>query len=70
MNLQELLAKRADVWEGAKAFVESHQQENGTLSAEDTATYEKMEAEINDLTAAIDRAERARERDAMLAAPT
>ena len=29
-----------------------------------------MEAEINDLTAAIDRAERARERDAMLAAPT
>ncbi len=70
MNLQELLAKRAEVWEGAKAFVESHQRENGTLSAEDTAAYEKMEAEITDLTAAIDRAERARERDAMLAAPT
>ena len=69
MNLQELLAKRAEVWEGAKAFVESHQRENGTLSAEDTATYERMEAEITDITAAIERQKRADERDAMMAKP-
>jgi len=69
MKLQELIAKRAQVWEGAKAFVDSHQKENGTLSAEDTAAYEKMEQEIADLTSAIDRARRAEEREAELAKP-
>ena len=69
MRLQELIAKRAKVWEEAKAFVESHQKENGTLSAEDTAAYEKMEAEITDITAAIDRERRAEEREAELNRP-
>ena len=69
MRLQELIAKRAKVWEEAKAFVESHQKENGTLTAEDTAAYEKMEAEITDLTAAIDRERRAEEREAELNRP-
>lgn len=69
MKLQELIAKRAKVWEEAKAFVDSHQKENGTLSAEDTATYEKMEAEITDLTAAIDRERRAEERETELSKP-
>lgn len=69
MRLQELIAKRAKVWEEAKAFVESHQKENGTLSAEDTAAYEKMEAEITDLTVAIDRERRAEEREAELNKP-
>lgn len=69
MKLQELIARRAKVWEDAKAFVESHQKENGTLSAEDTAAYEKMEAEITDLTAAIDRERRAEEREAELSRP-
>lgn len=69
MKLQELINQRAKVWEQAKAFVDSHQKENGTLSAEDTATYEKMEAEITDLTAAIDRERRAEEREAELSKP-
>ena len=69
MKLQELIAKRANVWEEAKAFVESHQKENGTLSAEDMTTYEKMETEITDLTAAIDRERRAEEREAELNKP-
>ncbi len=69
MKLQELIAKRAKVWEEAKSFVDSHQKENGTLSAEDTATYERMEAEITDLTAAIDRERRAEEREAELSKP-
>ncbi len=59
MKLQQLIEQRAKAWEQAKAFVDSHQKENGTLSAEDTATYEKMEAEITDHTAAIDRERRA-----------
>ncbi len=69
MKVQELIAKRARVWEGAKAFVDSRQRENGTLSAEDGAAYEKMEQEIADLTSAIDRARRAEERDAELSKP-
>lgn len=59
MTIAELIQKRAKVWEGAKAFVESHAKENGTLSAEDNAVYLKMEKEIEDLTAAIDRQQRA-----------
>ena len=70
MNVQELITKRAKAWQAAKDFLDSHQKENGTLSAEDTATYEKMEAEITDLTAAIERQKRADERDAMMAQPT
>ena len=69
MKLQQLIDQRAKVWEQAKAFVDSHQRDNGTLSAEDTATYEKMEAEITDLTAAIDRQRRADERDAQMGKP-
>lgn len=69
MKLQQLIEQRAKAWEAAKAFVDSHQKENGTLSAEDTATYEKMEAEITDLTAAIDRERRAEEREAELSKP-
>lgn len=69
MKLQQLIDQRAKVWEQAKAFVDSHQKENGTLSAEDSATYEKMEAEITDLTAAIDRERRAEEREAELNKP-
>ena len=69
MRLQQLIDQRAKAWEQAKAFVDSHQKENGTLSAEDSATYEKMEAEITDLTAAIDRERRAQEREAELNKP-
>ncbi len=69
MTLQNLIEQRAKVWEAAKAFVETHQQENGTMSAEDTATYEKMEADITDLTAAIDRVRRAEEMEAELSKP-
>ncbi|MCR5775487.1 MAG: phage major capsid protein [Lachnospiraceae bacterium] len=69
MKLQELIAKRVEVWEAAKNFVETHQKENGTLSAEDNEAYEKMEAEITDLTSAIDRARRAEEREAEMAKP-
>ena len=69
MNLQQLIEARAKAWEAAKAFVDTHQQENGTLSAEDSAAYEKMEKEITDLTSAIDRARRAEEMEAELNKP-
>ena len=69
MTIAELIQKRAKVWEGAKAFVESNAKENGTLSAEDNAAYLKMEKEIEDLTAAIDRQQRAERMEQELSKP-
>ena len=69
MTIKELIEKRAKVWEDAKNFVNSHEKENGTLSAEDTAAYDRMEQEIEELTAAIDRLNRADRREQELAKP-
>lgn len=63
MTIKDLIEKRAKVWETAKNFVETHEDKNGVLSDEDTATYNKMEKEIEDLTAAIDRQQRAERRE-------
>ena len=69
MTINELRSKRAKLWEGAKAFLETHRRENGTLSAEDDATYTKMEQEISDLGREISRLERQEAMDAELSKP-
>lgn len=69
MTIQELMQKRAKVWETAKSFVDTHEDKNGRLSAEDTAAYNRMEQEIEDLTDSIERQQRAAERDKMLSQP-
>lgn len=69
MTIKDLVEKRAKVWETAKNFVDAHENENGVLSAEDAATYAKMEKEIEDLTTAIDRQQRAEQREAELSRP-
>lgn len=66
----ELKEKRAKAWEAAKAFLDSKQGSNGLMSAEDTATYDKMEAEVVDLGKEIDRLERQAVIDAELAKAT
>ena len=45
-RVSELRTERARTWEKAKAFLDSHRNEKGILSAEDTSTYERMEEEI------------------------
>ena len=57
-KINELRAQRAKTWDSAKAFLDSHRNEKGILSAEDTNTYEKMEQEIVDLGHEIERQER------------
>ena len=57
-KINELRAQRAKTWDSAKAFLDSHRNEKGILSAEDTTTYEKMEQEIVDLGHEIERQER------------
>ena len=53
MTIKDMIEKRAKVWETAKNFVDTHENENGVLSAEDNATYSRMEQEIEDLTACL-----------------
>ena len=69
MLLNELRTKRANAWEQAKAFLDSHRTENGTLSAEDNATYERMEADVVVLGKEIERMERREALDAELSRP-
>ena len=69
MTIVELRTKRNQAWEAAKAFANTHQTDKGTLTAEDNATYEKMEQEISDLGKEIARRERQEALDAELAKP-
>ena len=69
MTIIELRAKRNKDWEAAKAFAETHTTDRGTLSAEDNATYERMEQEIVDLGKEIQRRERQEAMDAELNKP-
>jgi HK97 family phage major capsid protein len=62
-KLVELREKRAKAWEATKAFLESKRNDSGIVSAEDTTTYEKMEAEVMALTGEIERLERQAEMD-------
>ena len=57
-RINDMRAQRAKTWEQAKAFLDSRRNEKGILGAEDRATYERMEAEIVDLGAEIERQER------------
>jgi len=65
----DLRRKRGETWDKAKAFLESHKDESGLLSAEDTQAYERMEQEVVDLGRAIEREERAAELDREMNAP-
>ncbi|MBP3805682.1 MAG: phage major capsid protein [Oribacterium sp.] len=69
MTINEMIQKRAKVWDAAKSFVDTHENENGVLSAEDNETYSRMEKEIEDLTNAIDRQQRAEAREAEFSKP-
>ena len=70
MTILELREKRAKAWEAAKAFLNSHRNEKGVLSAEDDAAYTRMEQDITDLGKEIARLERQEAMDAELSKPT
>lgn len=65
-----LREKRAKAWEAAKAFLDSKRDKDGFVSAEDTATYDKMEADVVALGKEIERLERQTAIDLELAKPT
>lgn len=70
MTVNEMRVQRAKTWEQAKAFLDSHRDKNGVLSAEDEATYGKMEQEIVDLGKEIDRQERLDAMEREMSVPT
>ncbi len=65
----ELREKRAKAWDAAKAFLDSKRGTDGLVSAEDTAVYDKMEADIVGLGKEIDRLERQQSLDLELSKP-
>jgi len=69
-KILELREKRAKLWDSTKAFLDTRRNENGLLSAEDTAAYEKMEADVVSLGKEIDRLERQAVLDLELSKPT
>ena len=69
-RILEMREKRGQIWDRAKAFLKEHQDENGMLSAEDAAEYERMEQAVVELGRVIDREERAAQMERELNAPT
>ena len=57
-QILEMREKRVSLWNTTKAFLDSRRAEDGTLSLEDAATYEKMEADVVRMGKEIDRLER------------
>ena len=58
MNITELRNKRNDQWEMMSKFLDTHRNSMGVLSAEDDATYARMESELDAMTNEIKRMER------------
>jgi HK97 family phage major capsid protein len=69
-KILELREKRAKAWDAAKAFLDAKRGGDGLLNAEDTAAYDKMEADVIALGKEVERLERQASIDAELAAPT
>lgn len=53
-----LIEKRRTSWDAAKAFLDAKRGTDGTLSAEDAATYDRMEADVVNLGREIERLQR------------
>ena len=66
MTISELRSKRNKLVDAMDAFLDTHTNENGVLSASDDATYKGMEAEVAQLTDSIHRMERREEIEAEL----
>ena len=62
-QILKLREERANTWEMAKAFLESHRDKDGMVSAEDSAVYDRIEEKVVALGKEIERLERQRNID-------
>ena len=65
-RILELREKRAKAWDAAKKFLDAKTGPDGLVSAEDSATYDKMEADVLALGKEVERLERQAAIDAAL----
>ena len=70
MTINEMRVRRGEIWEQAKNFLDTHRNDSGILSAEDTATYERMEQDIVNLGHEIERQERFEALEREMSKPT
>ena len=68
-KILEMRAKRAKLWDACKAFLDARRAADGTLAAEDKATYDRMEDEVIELGKEIERMERRAAIDAEMNLP-
>ena len=68
-RILELREKRAKAWDAAKKFLDAKTGPDGLVSAEDSATYDKMEADVLAMGKEVERLERQAAIDAALNAP-
>ena len=69
MTINELKERRMAAIKACRQFLDTRRNERGTLSAEDDATYNRMEQEVTDLGKEIARLERQEALDAELSKP-
>jgi HK97 family phage major capsid protein len=69
MTINELLEKRKAKWEAMNAFLNTHRNEKGVLSAEDDKLYSAMETEMVELTNEIERMNRAAALEKIMSKP-
>lgn len=68
-KILEMIEKRNQAWEGAKAFVKSKRDKDGLLSTEDAAAYAAMEQKVKDYGAEIARLQEMEAMEQELAKP-
>lgn len=62
--------KRANLWDAAKKYRDAHIGEDGTMSAEDAAAYDRMVEDVDRMKNEVERLERQQAIDAELNQPT
>ena len=70
MTLQDLYDKRFELSEDMNKFLDEHTDADGKISAEDAATYDKMEIDFLALEKQIERFEKQEAREANLSVPS
>lgn len=68
-KILEMIEKRNQAWNAAKAFVESRRDGDGLLSEADAKTYAEMERKVRDYSAEIERLQAMEAMDAEMAKP-
>ena len=58
MTIMQMIEKRNQAIEAARAFAAAHKNENGVLNDADYAVYEGMEKDIQDISREISRMQR------------